>query len=204
MEIDHKFKFISTDLYELFDGVDTLGKFEYRLEKQAKNHSDRYDPNDYLGDGFEFFVEMLYKIQPFNILLGEVSGYHLLPTYVEDKGLDALCYNKAGFLSGVQIKYKSKKDSVLTSNKDKLANGTNQAQDEFEIHSSDECSTYYIITNCKGLHHHTENKMLTRAKCISREDIKLAVDKNIPFWNYCRKICTDFKDHIESLIENNY
>jgi hypothetical protein len=60
--MEHSFITKSHDLFGLFDGVNKMSTFSRRLEKQANIDRLRYDYNDYLGDGFEFFVELFLKI----------------------------------------------------------------------------------------------------------------------------------------------
>jgi len=42
----------------------------YKLEKQAQLDTDKYSPNDYVGDGFEFLMETFIKSHAFDNRIG--------------------------------------------------------------------------------------------------------------------------------------
>ena len=57
-DIKHGFGKRSHDIIGLFEGTNKMSSFIYKLEKQSLINPDKYDPLKYVGDGFEFFVEI--------------------------------------------------------------------------------------------------------------------------------------------------
>ena len=58
IETTHTFKTKCHDIVELFKNTNKLSTFMTKLEKQSIKDVDRYKSNDYLGDGFEFLMEI--------------------------------------------------------------------------------------------------------------------------------------------------
>lgn len=56
--LEHTFQTKSHNLVDLFKNVKKFSKFLSNLETQSDLDPIRYDKNKYLGDGFEFFVEL--------------------------------------------------------------------------------------------------------------------------------------------------
>ena len=62
MALTHPFLKRCFNLEELLKDCVVLNTYLSRLEKQSQRFPDRYDPNDYKGDGFELFAEALIKL----------------------------------------------------------------------------------------------------------------------------------------------
>ena len=73
----HQFKTKSHDLTGLFTDVNLMSTFVNRLQTQAEFDPLRYDVNDYLGDGFEFFVELFLNINSFLIVFNHMPNKHI-------------------------------------------------------------------------------------------------------------------------------
>lgn len=189
IQIKHGFGKRSHDLVGLFEGTNKISSFMSKLEKQAFLYPDRYDPMDYLGDGFEFFVEILLKLSPIDNRIG-ITDYE--PVQSEDNGVDGTGVNLIGERCVVQVKYRGDNRKLLTTNEDHLGNMIVDAMMKFNIikpENNQHCPRYYVITTAKGLHHYTDNEVFKGyVHCIGIDDLKSMLDNNLSFWNICREI----------------
>lgn len=87
---------------QLFAETTTLAGFCKKLEKQAQLDPNRYDPRKYVGDGFEFFVELLLLLHPCDNRLGV---YDYQPNEINDNGVDGHGVNIRLEPCVVQVKY---------------------------------------------------------------------------------------------------
>jgi len=182
----HFFKYKAHDLSGLFHGVNKLATFISRLEKQAELDPFNYPRDQYVGDGFEFFIEALLTLMPHDNRIG-VSNYE--PVQTNDNGCDGLGINLEGKKCAIQIKYRGNKGSVLTSG-DKIAHLVTDAQFNHQIvdNPNSPIPVFYIFTTAKGLHHYTDSEFFKgRVRCLGYNEIKSLVDSNIPFWDALRE-----------------
>lgn len=189
--MEHSFITKSHDLFGLFDGVKLMSTFNKRLEKQANIDRLRYNYNDYLGDGFEFFVELFLKINAADNRVG-VYNYKPIPSN-EDKGADGIGVNMKGEKCAVQIKYRSNSETLLTANEDHLSNlilAAGLAGITFD-NNDDTNHRHFVFTTAKDLHFHTKSNMFeNKVKCFGWNEFKSMVDNNLHFWDKCREIVT--------------
>ena len=188
-EIKHGFGQRSHDLVGLFEDTNKMSSFMYKLEKQSFLDPDRYDPNKYVGDGFEFFVEIFLRSHAYDNRVG-ITNYE--PVQSEDNGVDGVGINMIGEKCAVQVKYRGDNRQLLTTNQDHLGNMIVDAMMKFNIVKPEDnkhCPRYYVITTAKGLHYYTDNEVFKGyVHCIGIDDLKSMLDGNISFWDMCREI----------------
>lgn len=195
------------DWKSILDKVDTLARFEGRIKKFCDSETSYLTEDEkgnkvrtFLGDAWEVFVEMLLKSHPYDRRLG-ISHYRPLhPLFgSEDHGVDGKGVGTNGRVATVQAKFRGKlidengQPVVLTANGSHLTNFLASSQNEHDV-ERDDTENMLIVTNCKGLHYYTEEKMLFgKVKCIGRDPIQQFVDNNIPFWDEFRRATSIFK-----------
>lgn len=192
--IKHSFQYNAHNLQELFEGTTRFsgrGGWKSKMEAQSTLDENKYPRLNYVGDAFEFFVEIMFEVLGPIREWGGIHEYE--PQQENDNGVDAICKNWDGELSVVQVKYKRDSERLLTANKDHLGNLLVQAQIQYGITSHDlnkkETTKYFVITTGKSLHHYTDNEFfLNNVKCIGWDDICNMLDKNKGFWKKARKI----------------
>ena len=195
-QIIHTFKYNAHDLNGLFEGTNRLSTFCRKLEIQAEADTNRYSRDQYVGDGFEFLVELIFKLLPYNRILGGIHDYN--PTQVDDNGVDGIAKNWDGKDCVIQAKYRGDSRYQLTANNDHLANLVKEATIKYRIppHDSNkkQVSKYFIITTAKDLHYYTRDEFfLGSVECIGRETLRKLLDNNRGFWNECRKIVNNLE-----------
>jgi hypothetical protein len=189
MIIKHNFKTKSHDLVGLFEKVNTLSKFMNNLDKQSLLYPDRYKTSKYLGDGFEFFIELFLHLHPVD---NRIGMYNYTPTQENDNGVDGIGLNINLEPSVVQVKYRSNKRSSLSANKDHLANMISDgmlAHNVVADTKNEKNYRHFVFTTAKGLHFYTDNEMFKgKVKCFGYNELKSLLDNNLIFWNKCRDI----------------
>ena len=190
MNITHQFQTKCHNLSELFsDNVTTLSKFMYSLEKQSKQDPLRYDPFKYLGDGFEFFIEVLLALHPVDNRLGV---YNYIPTQENDNGVDGKGLNIKMEPCVVQIKFRSNVKEFLSANKDHLSNLFSDgmlAHNVVADTTNPKNYRHFVFTTATGLHFYTDQEMFkSKVKCIGYKELKKLVDNNLPFWAKVREV----------------
>ena len=189
MDIKHGFGNRSHDIIGLFDKTNKISTFMNKLEKQSLLDPTRYDPNKYKGDGFEFLVEILLKSHAYDNRLG-ITNYE--PIQSDDNGVDGIGNNLIGEKCVVQVKYRSNKNQVLTSNTDHLSNMISDGMIKHKViiaSDNKECPRHYVITTASGLHQYTDEENFKGfVHCIGINQLKFMLDNNISFWNLCREI----------------
>ena len=192
--IKHTFQYNSHNLLELFEGTTKFsgrGGWKSKMEAQSTLNENKYPRLDYVGDAFEFFVELMFQIIGPTRELGGIHDYE--PQQENDNGVDAICKNWDGKLSVVQIKYKRDSERLLTANADHLGNMVKEATLKYSIQPHDkdkkETTKYFIITTGKSLHYYTDDEFfLNNVKCIGWEDLCSMLDGNIGFWKKAESI----------------
>jgi hypothetical protein len=197
-DIKHGFGKRSHNLVELFDETNLLSTFMRKLEKQSLVDPQRYDSKKYLGDGFEFFVEIFLKSHAYDNRVG-ITNYE--PIQSQDHGVDGVGINLSGEKSVVQIKYRSNNKTFLTNNEDNLGNMINCGMIDFDViinKDKEKAPRHYIITTAQGLHHYTDQEMYKGfVHCIGHDQLKSMLDNNLSFWNLCREISKGIIEEIE-------
>jgi hypothetical protein len=222
MKIKHGFGLRAHDLNALFDKTNKIQTFMTKLEKQSLIDPIRYDSNKYLGDGFEFLVEILLKSHAYDNRFG-ITNYE--PVQSDDTGVDGFGINLTGDKCVVQVKYRSNTKTFLTANVDKLSNMFSSAQTKYgissinseietlrnnvsligekkvikrikELEESQKVKRHYVITTASGLHNFTDVDMYkNQVICIGYDHLRSCLDNNISFWDLCREVS---KEIVES------
>jgi len=186
--LEHNFQSQAHDLINLFEGVNRMSTFMRRLEEQALQDVHRYDPQDYLGDGFEFFVELFLMLHPCD---NRVGIYDYRPVQENDNGVDGVGINILGEPSVAQIKYRANTQSLLTANQDHLANMFSDGMLAHNVVADTENRTnfrHFVFTTAKGLHFYTDAEMFKgKVRCIGYNDFRSMLDNNVVFWNKVRE-----------------
>jgi hypothetical protein len=200
MKINHLFKINCHNLNELFNNTNTLSQFKRKLEKQANQDTIRYPYNDYVGDGFEFLIELLIKLHPVDNRIG-ISDYE--PYQEDDNGVDGYGVNMDNVPCAIQIKFRSDTEYQLSATKDHLDSFINESQNrnrgpKVELLYDDEegCPRHYIFTTGKGLHHYTEGIKFEgyKIKVFGWNDLSSMLDNNFLFWTKIREILKDLEN----------
>lgn len=156
------------------------------LEKQSKLDTLRYDTNKYLGDGFEFFIELFLNLHSVD---NRIGIYKYEPIQLNDNGVDGIGININGNKSVIQIKYRTNTNEYLSSNKDNLSNLFSDGMLTHNVVSNEKDIRHFIFTTAKGLHFYTEQEMFkNKVKCFGYNEIKQLINNNFPFWDSCRKV----------------
>lgn len=192
MEIKHNFKTKSHNLAGLFSGVTRFSTFMRRLEAQSVLDPNRYDTQKYLGDGFEFFVELMLKLSPTDNRLGV---YDYEPTQENDNGVDGVGVNISLEKSVVQIKYRSDTRTMLTGNRDHLSNLFTDGMLAHNVVSDNDNKKnfrHYVFTTAKSLHFYTDQEMYKgKVKCIGYQDLRNLLDNNLKFWQEANRVISE-------------
>jgi len=187
--LEHNFKTKAHDLAGLFRGVKKMSTFMRLLEAQAEIDPIRYERNDYLGDGFELFVELFLKLNPTD---NRVGVYDYQPVQENDNGVDGIGINIKGDKSVVQIKYRVDTQGVLTANVDHLSNMFSDGDCLHQVnvdHKNPKNYRHFVFTTADGLHYYTDNEMYkSKVRCVGYNDFRSMVDNNIIFWETCLKV----------------
>ena len=194
IEIEHNFKTKAHDLVGLFKGVKKFATFTRKLKEQSELDVERYEKNDYVGDGFEFFVELFLKLHPCD---NRVGVYKYIPIQDNDNGVDGIGVNIRKEKSVVQIKFRTNNEQQLTANNDHLSN---MFSDGMLVHNvvadMSDMNNYrhFIFTTSKGLHYYTDDEMFkSKVKCIGYNDFRTLLDNNLVFWETALDIVKNLK-----------
>ncbi len=190
----HSFQYNSHDLLELFEDTTKFsgkGGWKSKMEKQSTQNENKYPRLNYVGDAFEFFVELMFEVLGPIREWGGIHDYE--PTQDNDNGVDAICKNWDGKQSVVQVKYKKDSRRLLTANNDHLGNMVKEATLKYRIQPHDsnkkETSKYFVITTGKSLHYYTNDEFfLNNVKCIGWEELCNMLDNNKGFWKKSENI----------------
>jgi hypothetical protein len=192
--IEHNFKTKSHDLIGLFHGVNRFSTFMRNLERQAIIDPLRYDVQKYLGDGFEFFVEVFLSLHPVD---NRVGVYNYVPVQENDNGVDGLGVNILNQPSVVQVKYRSNTQTLLTANIDHLSNLFSDGMLSHNVVSDNANAKNYrhfVFTTAEGLHFYTDQEMFKgKVRCFAYNDFRTLLDNNHVFWDKVRELIIDLK-----------
>lgn len=184
--LTHKFVKVCYDSVELLKGVEKLSTFCTKLEKQANTNEDLFKYTDYVGWGFECFGEALLKLSPID---NRIGVYNYQPNKELDTGVDGYGIGLGNnHPATVQFKYKSKHDSLLTANDDRLTNFGYASQNRYGVLVED-VHNMLVITTAEDLHYFTKDKMLmNKVRCVGYQDLRRLVDNNFAFWQSFRQL----------------
>ena len=194
----HQFKTKSHDLTGLFTNVERMSTLMRRIQEQAEIDPLRYDVNDYMGDAFEFFVELFLNIYDADNRVG-VYNYKPIPPH-EDKGADGVGVNMRGDKSVVQVKFRGNTAHLLTANEDHLSNlvlagalmGVN-----FDL-ATPKNYRHFVFTTASSLHFYTDEHMFEgKVRCFGIEEFRNMVDNNQHFWNRCREMVIELDPRLQ-------
>jgi hypothetical protein len=187
--LTHLFLKKSHNIVSLFDKVNKFNKFCSNLEAQSLIDPLRYAPEKYLGDGFEFFVELFLKLHPCD---NRIGIYNYVPIQTNDNGVDGKGVNILNEPSVAQVKYRTDKMEVLTATKDHLANLFSDGMLTYNVVSDNvnpKNYRHFVFTSASGLHFYTDNEMFkNKVKCFGYNDFRNFLDGNTVFWNLLREV----------------
>jgi hypothetical protein len=187
--LEHTFKTKCHDLQGLFQGVNTMNALMRNIERQAMIDPLRYDPLKYVGDAFEFFVELFLMLHPNDNRVG-VYEYH--PTQENDNGVDGIGNNILNQKSVVQVKYRSNTQGFLTNTEDHLSNMFSDGMLAHNVVADmDNPKNYrhFVFTTAKGLNFYTDAEMFkSKVRCFGNDDFRSLLNNNIVFWNNVREV----------------
>ena len=193
-DIQHGFGKRAHDIVGLFDKTNKIATFMRKLEKQGLIDPDRYDRDKYVGDGFEFLIEIFIKSSVFDKRVN-ISNYE--PVESNDNGVDGIGFNALNEKCAVQIKYRSNTMKTLTANVDHLSNFIADAMFKYNIIKAEDNTKiprHYVFTTAAGLNFYTDTEMFKGyVKCYGIDDMKYFLDDNLHFWNLCREIAKELK-----------
>jgi hypothetical protein len=185
IELTHKFTFQAHDIDALLLDCNSLPEYCKRFEAQSLLYPDRYEPDNYKGDGFELFVEALIKLHPADNRIG-IGNYS--PIEGLDTGVDGTGVGTNGKPAAVQCKYKSNHTTLLTANDDHLSNFIVASVFYNDVDPKDK-NNMLIVTTGLDLAPFTKNEMFdNRVRCLGWQQLREMVDNNIVFWDMFRQL----------------
>jgi len=160
-----------------------------KLEKEAQLDPLRYDPDKYVGDGFEYFVELFLMLHPFD---NRVGVYNYAPVEEDDNGVDGVGVNIWNEKSVVQIKYRGNTSYKLTATQDHLSNmfsdGALKHHVNPDVHNPNNYR-HFVFTTADGLNFYTDQQMYkSKVRCFAFKDFRNLLDNNMPFWAKAKEI----------------
>ena len=196
--LQHNFQTKAHSLSNLFTDVHKMSTFMRRLETDALIDPLRYDTFKYLGDGFEFFVELFLYLHPTD---NRVGVYNYIPIQENDNGCDGIGVNIKGDPCAVQIKYRTNVLTFLTANEDHLSNLISCATTKHRIFPTDEPNNYryFVFTTAESLNFYTDQEMFnSKVKCFGYSDFRTMLDNNMIFWQSALEIVKEIEAINES------
>jgi hypothetical protein len=196
----HQFRTKSHDLSGLFTEVNRMSTLMRRIQEQSTIDPIRYDVNDYMGDAFEFFVELFLHINSTDNRVF-VYNYEPVPSH-EDNGADGIGVNMNGDKCVVQIKFRGNVETLLTANEDHLSNLVTAGALKGITFDMENPKNYrhFVFTTAKTLHFYTDEHMFEgKVKCFGFDEFRQMVDNNQHFWNRCREIVRELDPRLQLL-----
>jgi hypothetical protein len=169
-----------------------------RIQQQSQLDPLRYDVNDYMGDAFEFFVELFLKIHDTDNRVG-VYNYVPVPSH-EDKGADGVGINIRKEKCVVQVKFRGNVDSLLTANEDHLSNLVTAGALMGISYDLENRKNYrhFVFTTANNLHFYTDEHMFEgQVYCFGIDKFREMVDNNPIFWDKCREIVSQLDPKLQ-------
>lgn len=210
--LHHTFITKSHDLSGLFSEVNLMSTLMRRIQQQAQLDPLRYDVNDYMGDAFEFFVELFLKINNTDNRV-RVYDYTPVPSH-EDTGVDGVGVNGRKEKCVVQIKFRGNVDSLLTANEDHLSNLVSSGMIKYKVVTDESINTqpkskknyrHFVFTTAKSLHFYTDEEMFEgTVYCFGIDKFREMVDNNPIFWDRCREIVAQLDPKLQITSNTSY
>lgn len=193
-DITHSFK-ANEHIIELFKNVDTFKKFKYRIEALG-NKMDVILRDDFKGDAFEFFVEILLKSDHMGTITSINGNKYEVIHRDSDLGCDGYAENLNGETCAIQIKFRSNSSETLHNEKDKLSSMIVEGLKRGITYGFDKkYRRHFIITTAKDIYNKTkELKFGGLVKCINYTTLCNHLDKNPIFWDNCRILVQELVD----------
>jgi hypothetical protein len=200
VNLTHSFMWRCPDPDFLLNGCVKFSTFCSRLDRQADEtyaaSPDETDEqrearvrkiNKFRGDGFELFVEAMFRLFPCDKRLALVEDYRVnTDTDVGVDGVGICGFNRKPFT--VQCKLRQA-NYVLSANTDHLTNFTSASLMHFNIDQKPDPETQklnmMIVTSAESLAFFTDHQMFgQKVFALCRDGIRQLVDNNPTFWKY--------------------
>jgi hypothetical protein len=192
--LQHNFITKAHSLTNLFVGVQKMSQFMRRLEADALIDPLRYEPQRYLGDGFEFFVELFLYLHPTD---NRVGVYNYVPVQENDNGVDGVGVNIKGEKCVVQVKYRTNVLALLSANQDSLSNMFSDGMLAHNVVSdmtNGDNYRHFVFTTAEGLNFYTDQEMFkSKVRCIGYNDFRSMLDNNNIFWTSALEIAENLE-----------
>jgi len=201
IKLEHNFRTWCPDKRGLFVGMISKGAINPNMcdvaaymkavckQSVMPENAQRWDPNKYVGDGFEVFVEALIKLMGLHPDIG-VADY--IPQPGNDNGVDGV---GKGILDlrtiTIQAKYRPREDALLSAGKDRLDSFfTESVGKNFRIKldwdENDKLigqKPMLVVTTAAGLNDYTrDEKFHGVVRCLNSKDLNRMVGGNTAFW----------------------
>lgn len=178
--LQHPFGIQCYDIPKLMDGVTKINPFIKRLAKQGQENPFRIPPEDYLGFGFEAFVESLVL----NFGIDKriyVDKYQ--PIISNDMGVDGLCYRPNGDVVTIQAKARQDATVHLNTKKDQIANFVAHSKTKYNAKPQN----MLLFTTGAGVNHTVADGVFNgEVRVYNNMAIRKFVDNNEFFWRRFR------------------
>ena len=201
VQLTHPFLWRCKNPHSLLEGCNKFNTFCKNLEKLAsltypqpktgENQQERESRTDainkFKGDGFELFVEALFRLFPCDKRLGLVENYEIV--HGQDVGVDAFGisgYNHKPIT--IQCKYRQF-DHILTANQDHLTNFTSASMLHYGVSQTPDPKTLkcnmIIVSSAESLSFFTDYEMFgEKVHSLCRDALRQLVDENNLFWKF--------------------
>lgn len=193
MKLTHKFTRRATNEEKL--AIASAGSLSKMIKVIAtlseKKDPNRYKPEDFKGDAFEWFAEFFFKTYGNDKLFLNVADYQ--PIKGQEYGVDGIGKYVKDLTKNVavQIKYKSNLNATLSSDRDKLSNFGLNSIAKYGVEVDEK---YLIVfTSAKGIARTTLKIFNDKVTCINGEIIKRYIDNNESFWREFQKAAETVK-----------
>lgn len=184
----------------IFNNCKTLNTVIRRMQKESKEYvkygyTEDQGKAKMIGDLYEIFAEMFFKIMGANPKIG-VYGYKVEGE--NDNGVDGYGIGIDGNPCTVQVKFRSNNQKDMVSGELKNFHGQSISQlGKYKV-PADTKTNIIVFTSAKGLHWYSKNEVLLgQVRTIDFEGTRKYVDNNIPFWMMCQ-------DYIEDSVKEYY
>ena len=166
-----------------------INKFKKEsLEWEKYGYSEKDGKDKMIGDLFEIFAEVFFKILGASNNIG-VYDYQI---EIDDYGVDGFGKGIDDKPCAIQVKFRSDINTELT--QEDLNQFGYQAIVKHGV-DKDTNTNLIVLTTAGGMHWLTDSKVfLGKIRTINREQLRTLVDGNFPFWNTVR-------DYVENTVD---
>jgi len=175
--------------------VNSLGEFEDEVQDACKIYISTLPAalqadaqNKFLGDAFEVFVEMLMLTHAFDNRINVYDYKPLNPNEGNiDIGVDGVGKGADKKPATVQVKFRSRPDTLLTAKADGLSGFVAASQNVYGVEIS-AMFNMLVVTNCAGINYKTKTMMLFgKVRELNREHLIELVDNQLNWWDNFRQ-----------------